>query len=271
MQAGLSSFAFGWALRGRRPSFDEHDLLACAVRHGLRVVQLGDNLPVHTMPGRRLEAFLAAARAASVAIELGARGLTDAHLSTYLEIGSRIGSRLLRFVIDAPGHEPHPREVVALLSNAVHAIEASAVIVALENHDRLPAAVLRRMIEDVGSSRVGVCLDTANSLGAGEGLAHVTDVLAPVTVNLHLKDVAIMRVRHQMGFVVEGRPLGRGQLPILATMQRVHAEGRCTSAILESWTPRLRTSAATLLIERESVEMGIGTLKMYMNRLRAAA
>lgn len=252
-------------------AFTEQDLLACAVSHGLGVVQLGDNLPVHTMGGRRLEALLTAARGADVAIELGARGLTEAHLDRYLRIATRLGSQLLRFVVDAPGHEPHPRDIVSLLRNATPAIEASRIVLAIENHDRLPALVLRRLIEHVGCERIGVCLDTANSLGAGEGLAYVANVLAPVTVNLHVKDVAILRMPHQMGFVIEGRPLGCGQLPILATMRRVHSEGRCPSVILESWTPRMRTIAETLLVEKESVEMSIPTLKKMVGRLRAAA
>jgi 3-oxoisoapionate decarboxylase len=270
MQAGIGSFAFGWALRRASPAFSEHDLLACAVSHGLQVVQLGDNLPVHTMPKGRLDALVAAACQANVAIELGARGLTEAHLERYLQLATRVGARLLRFVVDAEGHEPHPRETLSLLRNAASTIQASPIVLAIENHDRLPALALRRLIEDVGSSRIGVCLDTANSLGAGEGLSYVTDILASVTVNLHVKDVAISRLSHQMGFIVEGRPLGRGQLPILRTLERVHGEGRCGSVILESWTPRMRTLTATRLAEKEWVEVGIEALKNMVGGLRAA-
>ena len=33
-------------------------------------------------------------------------------------------------------------------------------------------ATLREIIEAVGSDRIGVCLDTANSFGAGEGIGN---------------------------------------------------------------------------------------------------
>ena len=107
---------------------------------------------------------------------------------------------------------PPPDDLIALLRNAGPALAAANVTLALENHDRFPAATLRGIIESAAIPHAGICLDTANSLGAGEGLSAVTETLAPLTVNLHVKDVRISRLPHMMGFVVEGRPLGAGQL-----------------------------------------------------------
>ena len=221
MRPGVGSFAFGWAIEHARPAFDEHALLAFAQRYGASVVQLGDNLPVHTWPAERLECFVDAARRLDVSIELGARGLTDGHLERYLELCGRCGARLLRFVADAHPHEPSPDDLIALLRNAGRALAAANVTLALENHDRFPAATLRGIIESAAIPHAGICLDTANSLGAGEGLSAVTAALAPLTVNLHVKDVRISRLPHMMGFVVEGRPLGAGQLAIAETIECV--------------------------------------------------
>ncbi len=179
-------------------------------------------------------------------LELGARGLTALRLGGYIELARELDVRLLRFVIDQDAYRPSSAAVIALVRRAVPALERAGLTLALENHDRFPAAVLRSMVDEVASPRVGVCLDTANSLGAGEGLAEVTRLLAPVTVNVHVKDVAIERLPHQMGFSIEGRPLGRGCLPIAATIAAVRAAGRCHSVILEAWTPRGATLAATL-------------------------
>ena len=101
MRPGVGSFAFGWAVAHARPAFDEHALLAFAQQYGISVVQLGDNLPVHTWPAERLESLVDAARRLDVSIELGARGLTDGHLERYLALCGRCGARLLRFVADA--------------------------------------------------------------------------------------------------------------------------------------------------------------------------
>lgn len=231
-----------------------------ARRHGLPIVQIGDNLPVHDMDSRRLTRLRDALASAKVELELGARGLTRSHLSTYIDLSRTLNCRLLRFVIDTKSHRPAASTVVALLKDAVPELRAAGVTLALENHDRFPAIVLRDVVEAVGSASVGICLDTANSFGAGEGLAEVTRVLAPVTVNLHLKDVTIERVPHQMGFTIAGCPLGRGVLPLASTIEAVRAAGRCRSAILEGWTPRAATLAMTVRREASWARQSLAVL-----------
>ena len=65
----------------------------------------------------------------------------------------------------------------------------------------------------------------------------VVSVLAPVTVNLHIKDYQITRLPHLMGFIVEGRPAGGGMLDIRWLLDQLAAFGRCRTAVLELWTP----------------------------------
>lgn len=242
---------------------DESGVLAFAMRHSVVVVQLGDNLPVHEFSAERLAALVTVAADAGVALELGGRGLTDAHLERYLRLCAVCECRLLRFVVDLGSYAPPVRDLLALLRNAAPALEAAGVTLAIENHDRFPARVLRTLVDELASPRVGICLDTANSLGAGEGLDYVSELLAPVTVNLHVKDVAIARLPHLMGFIIEGRPLGQGLLPIQKAIDRVSTCGRCESVILESWTPPGGDLEATIRAEASSAGHSIETLKRW--------
>lgn len=268
MLAGIGSFAFGWAIPHASPAFDEHALLRFAAQHGAAVVQLADNLPVHTFDEARLASLAEGATGAGIRIELGARGLTESHLETYLALCVRCRSEMLRFVADGEGYEPDADDLAALLRNAVPALDRAGVTLALENHDRFGAATLRGIVESAGSPRVGVCLDTANSFGAGEGLDAVTATLAPVTVNLHVKDVSIRRLPYLMGFTIEGRPLGQGQLPIAAAIRAVHERGRCGSAILEAWTPPSARIEETISRELSGAESGIEVLKALVRGLQ---
>jgi len=243
---------------------DAAGLLACAQKFKARVIQLGDNLPAHRMAPPERADLRAKAQAADVRCELGARGLTDEHLQTYLGLCREFDCRILRFVADADGWEPTPAELTAILKNAVPALSSVKVTLALENHDRLPARTLRQIIDDVGSAQVGLCLDTANSLGAGEGLEQVAELLVPVTVNVHVKDVTIRRLPHLMGFVVEGCPLGHGRLPIRAFLDQLRARDYRGSVILESWSPPGETDAATVARELASVEASITTLQGWL-------
>jgi sugar phosphate isomerase/epimerase len=264
MRAGVGSFAFGWATAHASPPFDEGELLAFARRHAVPVVQIGDNLPLHIWPSERIDRLVAEAERAQVAIELGARGLTDEHLARYVDLCRRCRAGLLRFVADSEAYEPSPEDLIGVMRNAVPALSAAGVTVALENHDRFSAISLRHVIDSVASPYVGICLDTANSLGAGEGLREILDTLAPLTVNMHVKDVRIARLPHMMGFTVEGRPLGEGQLPIAEAIARVRQHGRCRSVILEAWTPPAPTVAETIERERTSAESSIELLKAVL-------
>ena len=84
----------------------------------------------------------------------------------------------------------------------------SGVCLAVENHDRFRAAPLAEIFERVGSPAVGLCLDTANSIGCVEHVETLLRVLGRRVVNLHVKDYRVVRPPHHKGFVVEGRPAG---------------------------------------------------------------
>ena len=168
-------------------------------------------------------------------LEVGARGLAIQRVVDYAAIARRLGAKLIRLVIDDAGYHPDPKTVTALLREAVPFL--NGLTLGIENHDRFPAATLRAMIEAAGSDRIGVCLDTANSLGAGEGLDAVVKELGPLTVNLHIKDFHIVRVPHLMGFNVEGRPAGHGFLNLPRLLEQLAPFNRCRTAVLELWTP----------------------------------
>lgn len=267
MKFGVSTYAFGWAVGvpGYPPPspFSEIDVLTFARAHGLRLIQIGDHVPLYTFDEKRLAAFRAAADSpdAPVEIEIGARGLTAEHLRRFIALARLLRAPLLRFVIDGPGYEPSPEAVVSLVREARPLLAEASVTLGIENHDRFAARTLRRMIEEIDSPHVGICLDTANSLGAGEGIEHVVDQLAPHTVNLHVKDFAISRVSYAMGFVVEGRPAGQGRLDVPALRDAVARHGRCRSAILETWVPPEPQLADTIAKERRWAEASLAYLK----------
>jgi sugar phosphate isomerase/epimerase len=241
MRLGISSYTFGWAVgvRGSEPAhpLDEMGLLDKATELGVDLVQVGDNLPLVEMNSSRLEHFAAAANERHIQIEVGARRLTAENISAHLAVADRLGARLLRFVIDDGAFRPNLPEITAILRTAAPALQERQVVLGIENHDRFAARTLAAILEEVGSDSIGICLDTANSLGAGEGICEVLDVLIPWTVNLHIKDFTIQRLPYLMGFMVTGRPAGDGMLDIPQLLESLGQSGRCKTAILELWTP----------------------------------
>ena len=172
---------------------------------------------------------------------------------------------MLRVVLDTAQDAPPADELVRRLRAVTGDLDDAGVTLAVENHDRVRASDLARVVREVGHPRVGVCLDTVNSFGALEGPEAVVETLGPLVVNLHLKDFAVTRFPHLQGFTIEGRPAGEGMLNIPWLLGRLAAFGRDPSAILELWTPPERETAATI---RKEAEWGRASVKAARQWIR---
>ncbi len=253
MQLGISSFTYTWAVGvpGHPPErpLTAVELLDKAADLGLSLVQICDNLPLDRLSPADRDVFERHAADLGIGVEVGTRGIAVNHLRTYLHLAERLHSPILRTITDTADHRPSEDEVVETLKSAMPDFERAGICLALENHDRFKVQTLVRILERIGSDYAGICLDTANSFGALEGPDVVVAALGPWAVNVHVKDFAVQRASHKMGFSVEGRPAGKGQLDIAWLLQTLRAQGRDLNAILELWTPPDESLAATIAKE----------------------
>ncbi len=268
MRLGISSFTFTWAVgvpgylpeRPLRPT----DLLDRAAKLGADIVQICDNLPLARLPRGEIAALDRWAASLDIRIEVGTRGIQPDNLLAYLRVARALRSPILRVVIDTATHHPGEDEVMQTLRGISPEFERAGVCLAIENHDRFKARALARIIRGIGSDNVRACLDTANSFGAGEGPEWVVDALGPLTANLHLKDFVVQRAPHNMGFTIEGRPAGQGQLNIPWLLQALRRRGTEPNAILELWTPPEPSLAATIAKEEAWAASSIAYLRQLI-------
>jgi 3-oxoisoapionate decarboxylase len=90
--------------------------------------------------------------------------------------------------------------------------ESVGVVLALENHADLRAAQLAKLIDSIGSPRLGVCFDTANAVRVGDDVLAAAAMLAQRIVMAHVKDVGSHGWRDRFG--PTSVPLGSGSLPV---------------------------------------------------------
>ncbi len=263
MVLGISSFTYGWSagVNGSQAYLSEQELVFQTVAFGLKCLQLGDNLPLHKIPAERLADLKNSIQSNGIRLEVGARKLTEDHLHRYIEIASYFKSPLLRFVIDGDNYEPDDKTIISILKNALPDLKKQKITLGIENHDRFKAMELSKIMETISDDHIGICLDTVNSIGAGEGLDEVTEVLAPFTVNLHIKDFTIRRFSHNMGFTVTGAPAGKGMLDLPSLMEKLEKFNRCQSAILEQWVIPEPQLEETIKKERQWADESIQYLK----------
>jgi len=265
LQLGLSSYTYTWAVGvpGSQASrtFSAYDLVDKAGAYGLRLVQIADNLPLEGMTDEQLFDLYRYSGKQDVALEMGSRGLTLEHTFKCLETAQKLHSPILRMVIDKPGYEPDLIQIISIIKELLPELRSRKIRLAIENHDRLKAREFEEIIRSVGNEWVGICLDSVNSMGAGEGFGTVSEILIPYTINLHIKDFIIFRVSHKMGFVIEGRPAGQGILNISRLVSTLSESGQCQSAILELWTPPEPTIEDTIRKEEKWASESIDYLK----------
>jgi sugar phosphate isomerase/epimerase len=255
MRVGFTTFAFAWSIGvpGHRPArpMTPTEVLRRVHELGGQVLQVCDNQPLTRLGPDELEPYAALASDLGIAIEPGTRGVRGHDLERCLSLARRFGSKLVRLVVDANGHEPSPAEVAKLLRPRLSAFADASVKLAIENHDRFSASQLAAMVSELGTERVGVALDTVNSFGALEGPEVVMDTLIPHTLTVHLKDFAIYRVESNMGFMITGTPLGAGRLNVPSILRRLKDGGRDVNVLIELWPPRLESIEDTVRQEQE--------------------
>lgn len=265
MDIGLSTFTYPWAVGvdgyPSQTPLGLPDLIVRCQEYGVQRLQVGDNLAIHRLQSQLWKKSIERATDLGIQIELGTRHLEKEHIRTYLHFARQARSPFLRVVIDGADFQPGADEVIGVIRELLPEFRESGILLGLENHDRFSAVSLKNIIESTDPEWVGICLDTSNSIGAGEGVEHVITVLAPYVINLHFKDITIKRVSHKMGFTVEGCKPGQGIISLSPLLDAVYPYQRCQSVTLEQWPPFTDTLAITIQLEKEWAEAGIELLK----------
>lgn len=251
MRLGISSWSLPWAIGVaghvlRRP-LSRIGLIERAIELGVTAVQYADNLSLEDASDDECAAIERIAHDHGIAIEIGTRGI-GSNLHDALRLARHYGATFVRVVIDRGRDLPTPSEALDRLSAYAGSFEAAGVRLALENHDRFRCGELATLVRGLGDW-AGICLDTVNSLGAAEGPDRVIEVLAPLAINVHLKDFVIRRAEHGFGFEVVGAPVGRGMLDVARVIDAVSGPGGAESAIIELWTPPQRDLDHSVTIE----------------------
>lgn len=238
---GLGSYTFRWSVghNGVVPDkpMTHADMLDVAATHGLGLVQFADNIPLHPLSNTDLDALAAKARKHGVVLEIGTQSFDLAQMRRYIEIAQRLDAGILRVALDAADAEIPINDLAAGFQRLVPLAQAAGTRIAVENHFNYPAKRLAALMLEINDPCVGVCLDVANSICAGEWPMETVATLAPFAINLHLKDYDILPDPFGVGFAISGTPLGQGRTNCEAVLAALPKD-RDINIILEHWLPQ---------------------------------
>lgn len=115
----------------------------------------------------------------------------------------------------------------AQIAAAVPIVERHRLPLGIENHKDWRVEQQVALLRQYESEFLGVTLDTGNNLSVLDDPMETVTALAPYTVNVHFKDIAVEE--YAQGFLMSEVPLGEGMLDLpamVAAIQRARPEAR---------------------------------------------
>jgi len=275
VRVGLTSYAFTWeiGMAGYPQSLHPLDPFALIKEaHALNVkgLKLCDNIDLTNLDSAEITRLKDLAHKYGITLQVGFRWCDSLELEKYLEVAEQLEARLIRLLIDYKTPGITPDFVVQALRQVLPRLEKTGSVIAIENYDRCSSTDILRILAQLQTSSIGVCLDPANSLGVPENPYEIVSLLAPFSLCLHLKDISIKRFPHQQGFVIEGCPLGEGQLDIVRILDTLIRENRKLSipVLLELWVPYVQSIEETIAIEKQWRNKSLTTLYQMLKTLK---
>jgi sugar phosphate isomerase/epimerase len=269
MKLGLSSYAYRWsiAVKGFTPTrpMKVQELLLRAAHHGLEGVQICDHTGFQNLGDDELEEIRRTAEDHHLFIETGAGSVEPEYLSRLVEVSRKLGAHLMRVIpgIDRQGGAAGMAAKIGeqldrnagVIRRILPQAKDAGVRLALENHAQINSGELRRLVEAIDDDRVGVCLDTMNSIVLMEHPIYTTEMLAPWTVCVHLKDFTIQP--SPRGHWITGTPLGDGVVDFQRILQMMRESGRDPSVDIELFVDRKESEEENLTWEEHCVEKSV--------------
>ncbi|MFO1107216.1 MAG: TIM barrel protein, partial [Amaricoccus sp.] len=241
MKLGLGSYAYRWSIgiKDQKPAkpMTAFDVLDAAHGYGLEVVQYADNMPLDRLSEAEHHRLHEIAAERGIALELGTQSFNADEVGRYITIGQRLHARILRVALDAEDALTPVPALAEALRPLVDRARAAGMRIAIENHFNYPSPRMVALLEAVNDDALGVCLDVANSICAGEWPQETIGMLAPFAINLHFKDYVITPDTYGVGFYIHGVPLGQGRARLDWTLDQLAHCPDDMSMILEHWLP----------------------------------
>lgn len=231
------------------------DLLEVACANGLGVIQFADNLPLNPLTDAEQVTLKQDADAKGIRIELGTQSFNIGEVLRDLSIAARLDAKILRVALDGPDAAKSVAALADEFRQVLPAAKAAGVRIAIENHFNFPSRRMVDLLNVLADDQVGVCLDVANSICAGEWPMETVSILADHTINLHLKDYVIVPDPYGVGFRIHGCPLGQGRADCRAILEVLPR--RDMTVVMEHWLPQADDMAAARAAEGAWLEQSL--------------
>ncbi|GGM37343.1 sugar phosphate isomerase/epimerase family protein [Dactylosporangium sucinum] len=261
---GLGTYAFFWQLSDRMPRpLTLAQALERTAAQGVGMFQICDYPKILTFGRGELRDLRRRADDLGLRLELGTRGTTTDHLTAFLRLADVLEAAVVRTMLNPVGDDAPLEESEGRLRAVLPDYDRAGVTIALETYERVSVRNLRRLVEAVGSDRLGICLDPGNGVAALDLPRDTVERCAPYVKDVHVKDFAFTRSEGWVGFQYTGTPLGTGLLDYAHLERAVRPEPNGIAQIVEHWLPWQGDPAATAAEEQRWTSVALEYLRDY--------
>ena len=265
MTIGLGTYTFFWQWHhsaedpiGWRAMLDKTRDFGC------NLFQFCDYAPMHEMDAEDAREVADYASSRGVVLELGTRGLDVAHMLHYLELARAADASFVRSMVKAE----EAASAKELIGRFLPAYESAGVRIGLETYEQIRVRELVKLVAEIGSEYLGICLDPGNSVAALDSPVDTIRLSAPYVKNLHVKDFAFSRRDGWIGFTFAGARLGEGLLDYREMVNQVRPEERGINQIVEHWLVWQGDSKQTCLLEDEWTQHSLDYLRNWKGSMK---
>lgn len=226
IKLGYADFTF-FLSKFKYKVIDDMGILDRAAKLNLQCVQCDLALKMEPAEAKTWRASLKEkADGAGIEIVGAAFGEPDVPtMTSAVKAGAEMGARVVRYACGPMlcWKDPlPPADLVEVLKEVAQTAEKENVYFCLENHQDYTAPDMIYIMESVGHDRIGVYLDTGNSLALMEEPLYTVESLAPFARGIHMKEYVIFP--SEGGFDLVGVGLGDGLVDNAKAMEILKAK-----------------------------------------------
>ena len=264
-ELGITSYAYYWACRSDASwtvtgsPMGPVELVRQTACLGLSTLQLCENVAAFDpSDSEQVRATRREAERAGIRLQFGCRAETAEEMGVALTQASALGAEILR-VVPWSGQLARHKDGGLRLGREVCAAAASpsaeGIRIAIENYPGLTDRELLAVVEAADPERVGITLDTANSVGRLADPVGTARLLAPRAISVHLKDYVV--VKPDIGYRITGSVLGDGELDVSTVLDVIGQARLDPPLLLELWMDPEPEPSATLEKEADWVARSV--------------
>ena len=265
MQIGLDSYSFHLAF-GRHADFSPakpitlFDFIDRVHDLGFDGFQVDPQHVISDDPAY-LDQVREKADAHGLFIEAGAMGCEENEIRRGMNRCRHWRSPILRTFIGFDRYSPEAlvdKELDRAFNNLckmVPELEQAGVVLAIENHGDVTSTELVRLVRELDSPNIGICLDVGNTLCVLEDPVQAVTRMAPFAVSTHFKDYRVSMTND--GCRIYGVALGQGVLDLPTVYRILTEKSRLRRLVIEIPVPACQDEQACLQKEAWAVQASL--------------